>query len=288
MSEEKLFSFYCQVCNGLSMEKNYRSKQKSQNHRHKGKTRAPQKVPKANMFGTHAVREAWLNPVRSINALYLTQQAFSDFEDTLHEARKKNLKRPDPVRVEKDLIDKIVSKGAVHQGIALSCGPLEEYDVQDLMIKSHNQDRTVLAILDQVTDPHNVGAILRSASAFGIDGIIMQKKHAPSLEGVLAKTACGAVDNIPVASAVNLSREIKALQNDGFFVFGFDEHSDVSIKTMDIPDKCVIVLGSEGNGIRHLIKESCDQLVKLPTQGRIGSLNVSNAAAIGFYVLGRD
>lgn len=238
------------------------------------------------LYGFHAVREAWLNEDRTINTLFLTQQAARGFEKTMLEAKKKGLRRPDATTIEKDKLDKLLPKGAVHQGIALSCPTLEESDLQDFIIRSETQERTVLCILDQVTDPHNVGAILRSASAFGIDGVVMQKKHAPALEGVLAKTACGAVDHIDVAHATNLSRAINELQENGFYVVGLDERGerqigDVAQDTRH--NRLAVVLGSEGDGIRHLIKETCDELIKLPTQGAIASLNVSNAAAVTFY-----
>ena len=140
-------------------------------------------------------------------------------------------------------------------------------------------------MLDQVTDPHNVGAIMRSACAFGADGLIMQKKHAPSFAGVLAKTACGAVEHINVAFETNLTRSLETLQNNGFFVLGLDEHGEITIGDADIPNKCVLVLGAEGTGIRRLIREQCDTLVRLPTTGPILSLNVSNAAAIALYAI---
>lgn len=260
---------------------------------------------KPTLYGLHAVREAWLNEDRTIHTLYLTEQAARGFEQTMLEARKNGLRRPDPQIIEKHRLEKMLPRGAVHQGIALSCTAAAEYDVQDFIIRANAKDKTVLCILDQVTDPHNVGAILRSASAFGIDGVIMQKKHAPALDGVLAKTACGAVDHIPVAQATNLSRTIKELQDEGFYVIGMDEHSDKEIGDVtlkyntvntpqkltdiceppDVSTKIVIILGSEGDGIRRLVKESCDELVKLPTQGAIASLNVSNAAVVAFYAL---
>lgn len=237
------------------------------------------------IYGFHAAREAWLNEERTIHALYLTEQAQRGFESTMHESHKKGLQRPTHTLIDKQKLEKMLPRGAVHQGIALSCSPAEEYDVQDLIIRTNNKDRTVLAILDQVTDPHNVGAILRSASAFGLDGVIMQKKHAPTLDGVLAKTACGAVDHIPVAQATNLNRTVKMLQDDGFYVIGLDEHSEKQVGDIREHNKLVIILGSEGEGIRRLIKESCDELARLPTQGTIASLNVSNAAAVSFYAL---
>ncbi len=242
-----------------------------------------------NIYGFHAVREAWLNEGRQINALYLTEQAAKGFDEAVVLARKAGLKRPEPIVVEKHKLDKMLPRGAVHQGVAVKCGGLDELDIQDFIIRSKSKDRMVLAILDQVTDPHNVGAILRSASAFGIDGVLMQKKHAPTLDGVLAKTACGAVDHIDVASATNLSRAVKDLQDEGFYVLGLDERGEKDISQLSSElskvQKVAVILGSEGDGIRRLVKESCDELVRLPTQGTIASLNVSNAAAVSFFAL---
>lgn len=246
--------------------------------------RKNQNNQRANLYGFHACHEAWLNRDRDVRALYITEQAQKGFENCLRQSQKRNIARPDPTIIEKSKLDKMLPKGAVHQGIAIDSAPLEEFDLQDFIIRAHNKERMVFAILDQVTDPHNVGAILRSASAFGIDGVITQKKHAPTLDGVLAKTACGAVDHIPVAQATNLSRAIGELQQAGFTVIGLDERGEDNLGKIT-HDKVIIVLGSEGAGIRHLIKESCDTLTCLPTQGEIASLNVSNAAAVSFYAV---
>lgn len=236
------------------------------------------------LYGFHAVREAWLNPQRNVEALYLTEQAVRGFDPVIAESRQKGLRRPAPIIIEKLKLERLLPQGAVHQGVALSASAPAEYDVQDFIIAAQGRPRTVLAILDQVTDPHNVGAILRSASAFGIYGVIMQKKHAPTLDGVLAKTACGAVDHIKVAQATNLSRAIEELKEDGFWVLGLDERGE-NVIGGKYPQKVALVLGSEGDGIRRLVKESCDELVRLPTQGAIASLNVSNAAAVSFFAL---
>ncbi len=239
-----------------------------------------------SLYGFHAVRQAWLNKDREVFALYITQQALRGFEDTIIEGSKVGLKRPRPRVIDKNELGKMLPRGAVHQGVALSCSNLEESDVQDFIIRAASKtDRTILAILDQVTDPHNIGAILRSASAFGLDGVIIQKKHAPSLDGVLAKTACGAVEHIPIAQATNLSRTVKELQNNGFYVIGLDERGEKEIGALGKTDKMAIVLGSEGSGIRRLIRETCDELISLPTNEPIASLNVSNAAAVAFYAL---
>ncbi len=269
------------------------------------------KNTKPSLYGLHAVREAWLNEDRTVHALYITPQASRNFEKTALEGTNLGIRRPKPTVIEKQKLDKMLPKGAVHQGIALSCSPIEEMDERDLAIRLHLKKNSVVAILDQVTDPHNVGAIIRSASAFGLDGLILQKKHAPELDGVLAKTACGALDHVHIAKATNLSRAIEEFQAIGYLVVGLDERGEQTIdnlaqatrnvspkkKTVSKPldvatspkigkhDKFLLVLGSEGGGIRHNVKEKCDVLVKLPTHGAIASLNVSNAAAVAFYVM---
>lgn len=246
------------------------------------------KVKSPDLFGFHAVREAWLNPDRHISALYISSAALNAFQDTIEQANKRGLDRPSPTVIEKKDLDSSLPKGTVHQGIGICSQPLPEMDEQDLAIRTASKERSMIAILDQVTDPQNVGAILRSASAFGLDGIIMQKKHAPELDGSLAKIACGAVDHIPVAQATNLARTVRFLQEEGFFVIGLDEHSNEVIgqtHNANMHKKLCVILGSEGDGIRHLIKENCDILAKLPTGGAIASLNVSNAAAVAFYAL---
>lgn len=248
------------------------------------------RISHPQLYGLHAVREAWHNKMRDISKLYISEAALTGFEKDIETARNNGLKRPQPTIIQKHELDDALHAGAVHQGIAVCCAPLAELDEQDILIRAQQKDNSFIAILDQVTDPHNVGAILRSASAFGLDGVIMQKKHAPTLDGVLAKIACGAVDHIPVAQATNLARTIRALQDDGFFVIGLDEHSDEVIGATHNAtslSKLCVVLGSEGDGIRRLVKENCDILAKLPTGGAIASLNVSNAAAVAFYALMR-
>ena len=280
----------------------HKSANPSSSHSH-----GPQKAYKRpTLYGFHAVREAWLNPERVIEALYLTDQAIKGFESTVQEAKGLGLRRPEPEEIEKGRLEKLLPQGAVHQGVALAAQPLEECDLSDLIVAANGRPRTVLAMLDQVTDPHNVGAILRSACVFGLNGLIQQKKHAPELDGVVAKTACGAVEHVRVAYATNLSRALEDLKESGFTVIGLDERGEQTLgevrpvkrqKTVTGPallappakevesEKVVLVLGSEGEGIRRLIRENCDVLARLPAPGPIKSLNVSNAAAAAFYAL---
>lgn len=253
-----------------------------------------QKSQKPLLYGFHAVREAWLNPDRNIGNLYLTDHALKGFEQTLHEAKGKGLRRPPHTLVDKKKIEKRLPQGAVHQGLMLECSELDEMDVQDLIIRTQDQDNVLLLMLDQVTDPHNVGAIIRSASAFGAAGMVMQSKHSPNFDGVLAKTACGGLEHMPIALETNLSRAIETLKENGFFIYGLSEHAkdniseivangDKSVSNEKKAQKSVLILGAEGSGIRRLIRENCDELLKLPTQKPIESLNVSNAAAVALY-----
>ncbi len=241
---------------------------------HKGN--AP-KTPrlKIDLYGAHAVKAALENPERVIHALYATDSSAQEVE---------RLSRHTPKIIQKNDFDRALPQGAVHQGLGITCDTLPEFTVQDFVIQAETKDGFTLLILDQVTDPHNVGAILRSACAFGVNGIVMQKKHAPMLDGVLAKTACGAIEHVAVAYETNLSRSIEELQQNGFFVYGLDERGE-DIGGVNFPPKKALVLGAEGPGMRRLVKDHCDVLLRLPMSGPMPSINVSNAAAVALYAL---
>lgn len=269
-------------------EQDDRAKPAAKSFERKGEYR-PEREPrepkaprlKADLFGLHAVREAWKNEKRYVHALFITESSMKEFEPDL----KTTAKRPAPQIVTKEELDRAFPPGTVHQGIALSCQPLAENSVIDLIIKAESKKKSVIVILDQVTDPHNIGAILRSACAFGADGVVMQTRHAPEMDGILAKTACGAVEHMPVAYETNLSRAIEKLKEHHYTVIGLDEHAGKTFGELHSYDRAVIVLGAEGPGMRRLIREHCDVLVTLPTKPPIASLNVSNAAAVALYAL---
>ena len=242
---------------------------------------APKVKIKADLFGLHAVREAWNNPKRYVHALFVTENGLREFEPFLKTATK----RPEPTVVSKEELDRAFPAGTVHQGIALSCQPLAEESIMDIIIRAENKPKSVILILDQVTDPHNVGAILRSACAFGADGLVLQSRHAPDMTGILAKIACGALEHTPIAYETNLSRAIEKLKEHHYTIIGLDEHAPKKFGDLYAYDRVVMILGAEGPGMRRLIKEHCDVLVTLPTQPPIASLNVSNAAAIALYAL---
>jgi 23S rRNA (guanosine2251-2'-O)-methyltransferase len=174
-------------------------------------------------------------------------------------------------------------QGAVHQGVALRPGPLPEVALEDFEAKPG----AVLLVLDQVTDPQNVGAILRSAAAFGVAGVILQDRHAPKLSGALAKAAAGAVELTPVAHVVNLSRALDELTSAGWRAVGLAGEAERGFAEVLDGAPTVLVLGSEGEGLRRLVAEHCDELAKIPMPGGFESLNVSAAAAIALYEASR-
>ena len=233
------------------------------------------------LWGTHAVKEAWENPNRVIHSLLVNDRTI---KDTHGFVTPDGVKRPNVDRVDRSIIEKRLPKGAVHQGIALQCDPLEETFLSDIIIKSKSKDKVTLVMLDQVTDPHNVGAILRSACAFGADGVIVQTRHAPESTGTLAKAACGALEHMPIIRETNLSRAIESLQDNFFNVVGLDEEG-VVLGDQEKSDKICIVMGAEGPGLRPKVKETCTSLLRLPTDGPVATLNVSNATAVALYAL---
>jgi 23S rRNA (guanosine2251-2'-O)-methyltransferase len=165
--------------------------------------------------------------------------------------------------------------------LAVLVAPLEEPVLEDLLARC-GDDALVLA-LDQVTDPHNVGAILRTAAAFGAAGVIVTERHAPADTGVLAKAASGGLEIVPLLRAVNLARTLEQLKEAGFWLYGLDERGDTPIGALDLKGRVCIVLGTEGEGLRRLTAEKCDRLVTIPTQAALAALNVSNAAAVAAY-----
>lgn len=237
---------------------------------------------KVNMWGWHACLEAWKNPNRNIESLYLTENAAERFADEV-KGLSIDAKRPDPQIVDGKSIEASIKGDPVHQGIAIKANGLAEINEKDLLISLQKEEKSLVLMLDQVTDPHNVGAIIRSAAAFGAKGLVVQNKYSPQFDGVLAKIACGGVEHVPLVSAVNLSRAIESFQEEGFCVVGLSEHATASIEDVAKNDKILLVLGAEGPGMRRLVSEKCDFNIALPTQLPIASLNVSNAAAIALY-----
>jgi 23S rRNA (guanosine2251-2'-O)-methyltransferase len=226
------------------------------------------------IFGFHAVEAALANPLRKITAALLTENA----ENRLSAAI---TARDVPVtRVHPRDLDRRLGNDTVHQGALLEVEPLREPSMNELARKAAGRP---LVVLDQVTDPHNVGAILRSAAVFGCAGIVMTRRNSPPLSGVLAKSASGALELVPVATVQNLSRGLEDLKAAGFTIIGLDGEAPQLIETMPWPEKVALVLGAEGKGLRQLTRETCHHLARIATDGTLGSLNVSNAAAIALH-----
>jgi 23S rRNA (guanosine2251-2'-O)-methyltransferase len=233
------------------------------------------------MWGVHAVREAWLNPKRICYNLWLTEAGMKSMAGALSAAVLEGLNRPSPTVVERHELDRLLPPSSVHQGVAIACEPLPDAPLHAALKSQQQAD--LLIVLDRVTDPHNVGAILRSAAAFGAVAVIMTERNAPSSTGVLAKTASGALEHVPLIHVTNLSRALVELQEAGFWCVGLTEDAEIDLGEIDLSGKTALVLGAEGEGLRRLTREGCDELARLPTGGAIGSLNVSNAAAVALY-----
>jgi 23S rRNA (guanosine2251-2'-O)-methyltransferase len=182
----------------------------------------------------------------------------------------------------------ILPVAAVHQGLALEVEPLAERDLDDLLRQARAvAGRCIIIVLDRLSDPHNVGAVLRSAAAFGAFAVVLPEHGAPPVSGALAKAASGALETVPLTRVVNLARAIDRLKEAGFWICALDETAPQRLAELNLGERIVIVLGSEGSGMRRLVRQHCDFLASLPTRPAQPTLNVSNAAAVALYELVR-
>jgi 23S rRNA (guanosine2251-2'-O)-methyltransferase len=179
------------------------------------------------------------------------------------------------------LLDRLLGGDAVHQGVAIEVAPLPSTRLEDL------KDARLIVVLDQVTDPHNVGAILRSAVAFAADAVVTTGRHAPAETGVLAKAASGALDGIALVEVQNLARALEEIGDMGFTRVGLDSEAEAPIEEAMAGSRIALVLGAEGKGLRRLTRDICDRLARLTVPGAIASLNVSNAAVLALYLARR-
>lgn len=226
-------------------------------------------------WGRHAVLAALANPERTVRKIWGTRETLSQID----------LPATIPVTfAEAADLGRLVPADAPHQGIVAEVDPLEELWLGDLLQQGAD-DRRPLLVLDQVTDPHNVGAILRSAAAFDALGIVTQDRHAPSESGALARSAAGALEIVPWVRVVNLSRALDEIAESGFWRIGLTGHAQATLAETMGEGKTAIVLGAEGEGMRQNTEAHCDELARLPISSKIESLNVSNAAAIALYAV---
>jgi len=231
------------------------------------------------LYGMHPARAALANPKRRVQRVVLTERAAEEIGGSL-------LGRARTEIASMEQISKLLPPNSVHQGIALQVQKLPRLDLDDVLAAGGERRRVVL-VLDQVTDPHNTGAILRSAVAFGVDAVIVQNRNAPDESGVLAKAASGALDIVPYVQVVNIARTLEDLGKRDFWRIGLAGDGEMALSDAARAGDIALVLGSEGSGLRRLVRESCDTAAFIPMDGAMESLNVSNAAAIALYELRR-
>ena len=239
--------------------------------RNKGKRRGRESRSAVWLYGRHAVAAALANPARGRVRFLAENEAAAAFADHA------------PEIVERAALQQILPEGAVHQGLALLAEPLPRAGIDSLLTAAEGRRRAAVVVLDRVQDPQNAGAVLRSAAALGALGMVIPDRHAPPETGALAKAASGALERVPVIRVANLARALSAMKAGGFWCVGFDADSETELSRDALPDRCALVLGAEGGGLRRLTSETCDLLLRIPMARGAASLNVSSAAAIALY-----
>lgn len=231
------------------------------------------------LYGRHAVLAALQNPKRKIFKVICTLENAKEIQD----------KYPDVsiVVTDRKEIARLLPAEAVHQGYALYALPLETMPIEDLCQILADKEKCRIVILDQVTDPQNIGAIIRSCAAFGASALVVQDKNSPQESGAMAKAAAGTMEIVPTVRVTNIARAIETLKQNGFWIIGMDGYARETVDKIDKSGKLAVIMGSEGSGMRRLIEESCDMAVRLPISEQVESLNVSTAAAIVLYELSK-
>ena len=227
------------------------------------------------LYGHHAVAAALANPRRKLKRLVATERAFQSLDG-------KAAARVCREIVDADAVSRLLPQGAVHQGVAIECDPLPQRSLEEVA-SPEDGARGIVLVLDQISDPHNVGAILRSAAAFGVSAVIVQDRNAPPESGALAKAASGALDIVPYITVVNIARALKELSDLGYWRVALMGEGEQPLKEAIGTTPVALVLGSEGSGLRRLVREHCDVAAYVPIASAMESLNVSNAAAIALY-----
>jgi 23S rRNA (guanosine2251-2'-O)-methyltransferase len=221
------------------------------------------------------VKAALENPARVFHRLIATENAARRLAEN-------NVSLPlEPELVRPDAIAALAGPEAVHQGLLAETDPLPSPAIEDL------EPRRVVLVLDQITDPHNVGAILRTAAAFAVEAVITTARHSPEATGVLAKAASGALEYVPIVTVGNLARALQTLKERNVYAVGLDSSGATDLAETEIAPPLALVLGAEGKGLRQLTRTACDRVARLEVPGKIKSLNVSNATALALYVMTR-
>lgn len=225
-------------------------------------------------YGFHVVREILRAGRRKLGTLYATPAAAEKLQTEIAEAG-----LVAQIVDARDLSRRL-GEAAVHQGVLLEAGPLAPLDLADITPRSG-----IILVLDQITDPHNVGAILRTAAAYGVDALVTTGRHAPDLSGLVAKAASGGLEHVPIVTIVNLARALEHLGDMGYTRIGLDSEANARLEDLAAMRPLALVLGAEGKGLRRLTRENCDHLARLDMPGPIKSLNVSNACAVALTLV---
>ncbi len=224
------------------------------------------------IYGKHPCLSALNNKNRHCLELLITQSTYKELANQIPKHIKTSI-------VDKRIIESKLPKDCVHQGITLKLLPLPDLTLNDINLEKP------IVMLDQVTDPHNIGAIIRSCAAFSIKTLIITKRNSPQEEAIIAKTACGALEHIDLIKVTNLERTIAELKDYGYWCYGLDGQAKDTVRDTKFDNKTLLIFGSEGIGLRNLTIKRCDNIIKLPISGNVESLNVSNAVAITLYDL---
>lgn len=231
------------------------------------------------LYGRHAVLAALANPQRQISKILCTKENAAEI---------RQISPIPPQIVDRREIDKLLPPDAVHQGFALFCSRLPDIALEEVIEQAKSKNKCHILILDQVTDPQNIGAIIRSAVAFDTLALVIQDKNSPLESGSMDKAAAGMIEHLPIVRVTNLSRAIEQLKSADFWTVGMDGNATTTIDKLNKSGKTAIIMGSEGKGMRRLVEENCDISVKLPISPLTESLNVAAAAAIALYEVNKS
>lgn len=261
-----------------------KSVKKNNNHNSGNDSRPPRANKSLFLWGKHAVTAALENSDREIYEIFFTENTQNNIQNLVKS-------RPSFSEANKIKLNALSSKDltallpdhSVHQGFAARVGELDDRGLDSLINRANSSECTFIVVLDQVTDPHNLGAVIRSAVAFSVDAIIVHDRTTPRLDGALGKAASGALEHIPIIRTKNIARAIDKLKKAEFWCTGLSDDAQNELSSLSVHNRTAVVLGAEGEGLRRLTRDSCDNLARLPTSLTFPTLNISNAASITFY-----
>lgn len=228
------------------------------------------------LYGIHTAAAVLANPDRRCSRILVCDPALASTISA------------DVEKVSRDALEAMLPDGAVHQGIAVLAAPLEPVPLEDICSDIAGKPQARIIVLDQVTDPHNIGAIVRTAAAFEASAVVVQDRHTPPVTGVLAKAASGGIEHCPIVRVTNLARALDSLKRAGVWCIGLDSAATQPVREAKVAGPIALVLGAEGEGLRRLTRDNCDALARIPYSGPLASLNVSNAAAIALYEIAQS